>query len=58
MSTVEASNIIGTSKISTANQITLVKDVIEALNAKQGDLILFLEEGNRIYIAKGRVEQA
>jgi len=36
-------------------QIALPKKIKELLNAEDGDYILFLGEGNRIYIEAGKI---
>jgi len=46
--------ILGTSKLSgtQALKTTVIKDVVEELNLKQGDKIVYVKEEGRIYIEK------
>jgi|Deesub1362A_J573_1020465.scaffolds.fasta_scaffold05298_5 AbrB family looped-hinge helix DNA binding protein len=48
--------ILGTSKVSTFNKITLIKEVAQKLGIKEGDLIAFIEEDGKIYIKKAEIE--
>ena len=45
--------LLGASKISTDNKITIVKDAAKILGITQGDRLAFYEEEGRIYIEKG-----
>jgi len=47
--------ILGTSKVSTYNKITLIKEVVSRLGVKEGDLIVFVEENDKIYIQKSEL---
>ena len=42
--------ILGTSRVSVANKITLIESVVEHLHVAQGDLIVFIKENDVIYI--------
>ena len=44
--------LLGTSKISTDNKMTLIDSVAKKTNISKGDLIAFYEEEGRIYIEK------
>ncbi len=44
--------LLGTSKTSTDNKITIIKEVSQKLNLKQGDIIAFYEDENRNIIIK------
>jgi len=48
--------VLGTSKISTYNKITLIKEVTSKLGVKEGDLIMFVEENDRIYIRRAEID--
>ncbi|MFO7967476.1 MAG: AbrB/MazE/SpoVT family DNA-binding domain-containing protein [Archaeoglobaceae archaeon] len=51
------SKVLGTTKISKNNKITLVKEVTSRLNIKEGDLVMFVEEENgRIYIRTSEIK--
>ena len=45
--------VIASSKITRRFQVTLTKEVRERFNLKEGDLILFVVEGDRLLIEKG-----
>ena len=45
--------VIASSKITRRFQITLTKEVRERFKLEQGDLILFIVEGDRLLIEKG-----
>lgn len=46
--------VLGTSKISNFNRITLVSDAVKKLKVKKGDRVVFEEdEKGRVYIRKG-----
>ncbi len=49
--------LLGTSKVTRFNKITLIKEVAKELNIKEGDLIAFWKEGNRIYITKAKITE-
>jgi len=44
--------LLGTTKLSTDNKMTLIEQVATKLKAKKGDLMAFYEEDGRIYIEK------
>lgn len=48
--------VVGTSKISKNNKITLVKEVTSTLNVEEGDLVIFVKENGRIYIRSSEIE--
>lgn len=48
--------VLGTSKVSKNNKITLVKEVTSILDVKEGDLVMFVEENGRIYIRSSEIE--
>ena len=48
----KARKLLGTSKVSTNNKITLTKEVAEKLEVKEGDKIAFYEENGKIIIEK------
>ena len=43
---------LGSSKVSVNNRITLPKDLVEKLDVKEGDLVLFYDDGVKFYIVK------
>lgn len=45
--------LLGSTKVSTDNKVTIVKKASEILVIKKGDLIAFYEEEGKIYIKKG-----
>jgi hypothetical protein len=45
--------LLGSTKVSTDNKVTIVKNASELLDIKKGDLIAFYEEDGRIYMEKG-----
>jgi len=47
--------VLGTSKISTYNKVTLIKEVTSKLRLKEGDLIMFVEEDGKIYIRSAEI---
>ncbi len=44
--------LLGTTKISTDNKMTLIETAAEKMKAGKGDLIAFYEEDNKIVIEK------
>ncbi len=49
--------VLGTSKISSNNKITLVKEVTSKLDIMEGDLVMFVEEEDgRIYIRTSEIK--
>ncbi len=49
--------VLGTSKLSTSNKLTLIEIVTEKLDTKRGDLIIFYEDDDKIVIDKERIEK-
>ena len=47
--------ILGTSKLSVSNKLTLIENAQKKLDAQIGDLIVFYEEEDKIFIEKGQV---
>ena len=47
------SRVIASSKITRRFQVTITKEVRERFNLEEGDLILFVVEGDRLIIEKG-----
>ena len=45
--------LLGASKVTTHNKVTLVKEVVERLKIRKGDYILFYEKDGEIIIRKG-----
>jgi hypothetical protein len=45
--------LLGSTKVSTSNKITLIKSVVEILEIAKGDLIAFYEENGNVYIERG-----
>ena len=45
--------LLGSTKVSTDNKITIVKKATEILEIEKGDILAFYEENGRIYIEKG-----
>jgi len=45
--------ILGTSKLSVSNKLTLIENAQKKLDAQIGDLIVFYEEEDKIFIEKG-----
>jgi hypothetical protein len=45
--------LLGCTKISTDNKITIVKRAVDLLKINKGNHVAFYEEGSRIYIEKG-----
>jgi len=50
--------VLGSSKIGRRYQITIPKDVREAFNFKQGDLVLFIEEDGKLTLTKSIIESS
>lgn len=44
---------MGSTKVSTDNKITIIKNATEILKTGKGDMIGFYEENGRVYIEKG-----
>jgi hypothetical protein len=45
--------LLGSTKVSTDNKVTVVKNASELLKIQKGDLIAFYEEDGRVCIEKG-----
>ncbi len=45
--------LLGSTKVSTDNKVTIVKDAATILKIGKGDIIAFYQEGGKIYIEKG-----
>lgn len=45
--------LLGSTKVSTDNKVTVVKKAAEILKINKGDHIAFYEEEGRVYIEKG-----
>ncbi len=45
--------LLGSTRVSTDNKITIVKDAASVLDVKKGDIVAFYEENGKIYIEKG-----
>ncbi len=45
--------LLGSTKVSTDNKITIVKKATEILKIEKGDILAFYEENGRVYIEKG-----
>ncbi len=45
--------LLGSTKVSTDNKITIVKKASEILKIEKGDILAFYEENARVYIEKG-----
>jgi len=45
--------LLGSTKVSTDNKVTIVKDAAVILKVSKGDIIAFYQENDRIYIEKG-----
>lgn len=44
--------LLGITKVSTDNKITLIETVVKKLKTSKGDRIVFYEESGRVYIDK------
>lgn len=45
--------LLGSTKVSTDNKVTIVKNAAELLGVNKGDILAFYEEKGRVYIEKG-----
>jgi DNA-binding LytR/AlgR family response regulator len=45
--------LLGSTKVSTDNKVTIVKNAAEILRINKGDILAFYEEEGRVYIEKG-----
>lgn len=51
----ETRRILGTSRLSTKNKLTLVENVKDILKTKEGDLIVFYMENDKVCIDKSEI---
>jgi hypothetical protein len=49
----ENRKLLGSTKVSTDNKVTIVKDAAALLKIEKGDVLAFYLENGRIYIEKG-----
>lgn len=45
--------LLGSTKVSTDNKVTIVKDAAIILNVNKGDILAFYQENGKVYIEKG-----
>ncbi len=45
--------LLGTTRVSTDNKVTIIKDAAAKLGIGKGNMLAFYEEGGKIYIEKG-----
>jgi hypothetical protein len=45
--------LLGSTKVSTDNKVTIVKDAATILKISKGDVLAFYQESGKIYIEKG-----
>lgn len=45
--------LLGSTRVSTDNKITIVKEAALVLDVKKGDIVAFYEDNGRIYLEKG-----
>jgi hypothetical protein len=45
--------LLGSTKVSTDNKVTIVKDAASMLKIAKGDVLAFYQENGKIYIEKG-----
>lgn len=45
--------LLGSTKVSTDNKVTIVKDAAAILKINKGDIIAFYQENGKIYIERG-----
>lgn len=45
--------LLGSTKVSTDNKVTIVKDAAVILKISKGDILAFYQEAGKIYIEKG-----
>jgi hypothetical protein len=45
--------LLGSTKVSTDNKVTIVKDAAAILRVSKGDVLAFYQENGKIYIEKG-----
>jgi hypothetical protein len=50
---IDGRKLLGTTKVSTDNKVTIVKDAATTLKINRGDILAFYLENGRIYIEKG-----
>ena len=53
---IPVNRILGTSKLTSKYQVTIPKPAREKLGVKVGDIIVFVEEDDKIYLARGEVK--
>lgn len=46
---------VGASRMTTKNQITVPKEVKDILHVKPGDYVVYMREGNRVYLVAGAI---
>ena len=45
--------LLGSTKVSTDNKVTIIKKAAEILGVNKGDILAFYEEEGRVYIERG-----
>jgi len=45
--------LLGSTRVSTDNKITIVKEAASVLDVKKGDIVAFYEDNGKIFIEKG-----
>jgi hypothetical protein len=45
--------LLGSTKVSTSNKVTIVKDAATILKINKGDVLAFYQENGKIYIERG-----
>lgn len=45
--------LLGSTKVSTDNKVTIVKDAASILKINKGDILAFYQENGKIYIERG-----
>ena len=45
--------LLGTTRVSTDNKVTIIKDAVSILGINKGDMLVFYEENGKVYIEKG-----
>lgn len=45
--------LLGSTKVSTDNKVTIVKDAASLLKINKGDILAFYQENGKIYIERG-----
>ena len=49
----DARKLLGSTKVSTDNKVTIVKDAASLLKINKGDILAFYQENGKIYIERG-----